>query len=143
MRLRSDEGRCLITSATGHGKQCRFGVNSEMALKRKHMEKTSPIATVTETVILVTREGEWLPPEELRAIALSAVDTDGNLTVNLEGVEHLDGSALQMLLALAAERKKRGKGLRLANASLALSRWFEYAGGGRTSLLNMSVNGHA
>jgi anti-anti-sigma regulatory factor len=114
-----------------------------MTLKRKHMEKTSPIATVTETVILVTHEGEWLPPEELRAIALAAVDTDGSLTVNLEGVEHLDASALQMLLALAAERKKRGKGLRLANASLALSRWFEYAGGGRTSLLNMSVNGHA
>jgi anti-anti-sigma regulatory factor len=114
-----------------------------MTLKRKHMEKSSPIATVTETVILVTREGEWLPPEELRVLALSAVDTDGNLTVNLEGVEHLDASALQMLLALAAERKKRGKGLRLANASLALSRWFEYAGGGHTSLLNMSVNGHA
>ena len=107
--------------------QCRA---RRMTLKRKHMEKASPIATVTETVILVTRDGEWLPPEELRAIALSAVDTDGNLTVNLEGVEHLDASALQMLLALAAERKKRGKGLRLANASLALSRWFEYAGGG-------------
>ena len=105
------------------------------------MAKASPIATVTETVIIVTREGDWLPPEELRAIALSAVDTDGNLTVNLEGVEYLDASALQTLLALAAERKKRGKGLRLANASLALSRWFEYAGGGRTSLL--SVNGHA
>ena len=114
-----------------------------MTLKRKNMEKGSPISSVTETVIIVTREGEWLAPEELRALALSAVDVDGNLTVNLEGVDHLDASALQMLLALAAERKKRGKGLRLANASLALSRWFEYAGGGHTSLLNMSVNGHA
>jgi anti-anti-sigma factor len=118
-------------------------MDSENDHERKHMEKSSPIATVTEAVILVTREGEWLPSEELRALALSAVDTDGNLTVNLEGVEHLDASALQMLLALAVERKKRGKGLRLANASLALSRWFEYAGGGHISLLNMSVNGHA
>jgi hypothetical protein len=114
-----------------------------MTLKRKHMEKGSAIPTVTETVIFVTREGEWLPPVELRALALSAVGTEGNLTVNLEGVEHLDASALQMLLALAAERKKRGKGLRLANASQALSRWFEYAGGGHTSLLNMSVISHA
>src|ERR1700722_4788327 len=114
-----------------------------MTLKRKPMGKSSPIATVTETVIIVTREGEWLPPQELRAIALSAVDTDSNLTVNLEGVEHLDASALQMLLALAAERKKRGKGLRLANVSLALSRWFEYAGGERTSLLHVSGNNHA
>jgi anti-anti-sigma factor len=114
-----------------------------MTLKRKHMAKISPNPAVTETVILVTREGEWLPPEELRSLALSSVNTDGNLTVNLEGVEYLDASALQILLALAAERKKRGQALRLANASPALSHWFEYAGGGRTPLLNVSVNGHA
>jgi anti-anti-sigma factor len=107
------------------------------------MAKSSPVATVTETVILVTREGEWLPPEELLAIARSASETEGNLIVDLEGVDHLDASALQILLALAAERKKRGKGLRLAKASVALSRWFEYAGGGRTSLLHVSVTGHA
>lgn len=114
-----------------------------VTLKRRPMAKSSTVATVTETVILVTREGEWLPPEELLAIARSAVETEGNLTVDLEGVDHLDASALQVLLALAAERKKRGKGLRLANASVALSRWFEYAGGGRISLLHVSVNGHA
>jgi anti-anti-sigma factor len=114
-----------------------------MTLKRKPMAKNPPTITVTETVILVTREGEWLAPEELRAIALSAVDTDGTLTVNVDGVEHLDASALQVLLALAAERKKGGKGLRLANVSLTLSRWFEFAGGGRTSLLNVSASVHA
>jgi anti-anti-sigma regulatory factor len=114
-----------------------------MILKKKNMVNRTPSPTVTETVIHVTREGEWLPPEEFQAIALSAIDAEGNLTVSLEGVEHLDASALQILLALAAERKKRGRALRLANASLALSRWFEYAGGGRASLLNVSVNGHA
>jgi anti-anti-sigma factor len=114
-----------------------------MTLKRKHMPKISANATVTETVILVTREGEWLPPEELRALALSSVNTEGDLTVNLAGVEYLDASALQILLALAAERREHGQALRLANASPALSHWFEYAGGARTPLLNVSVNGHA
>lgn len=84
-----------------------------------------------------------MPPEELRSLALSSVNTDGNLTVNLEGVEYLDAGALQILLALAAERKKHGQALRLANASPTLSHWFEWAGGGRTPLLNVSVNGRA
>jgi anti-anti-sigma factor len=114
-----------------------------MTVKRKHMPKSSANATVTETVILVTREGEWLPPEELRALALSSVNTEGDLTVNLAGVEYLDACALQILLALAAERREHGQALRLANASPALSHWFEYAGGARTPLLNVSVNGHA
>jgi anti-anti-sigma factor len=107
------------------------------------MGESSANAAVTETVILVTRAGEWLAPEELRALALASVNTDGDLTVNVEGVEYLDASALQILLALAAERKKLGQALRLANASQALSHWFEYAGGGRTPLLNVSVDGHA
>jgi anti-anti-sigma factor len=100
-----------------------------MSLKKKHAESGSPIQTVTETVINVTRDGDWLPPQEFRAVALSAAGTEGDLTVSLQAVDHLDASALQILLALAEERKKRGKGLRLADTSPALSRWFEYAGG--------------
>ncbi len=100
-----------------------------MRLKRKHTDKRGQKPTVTETVINVTRDGDWLPPDEFRAVALSAAQADGNLTVNLQGVDHLDAGALQILLALAAERKKRGGGLCLANASTSLSHWFEYAGG--------------
>lgn len=101
----------------------------KLSLKKKHMATMNPSPTVTETVINVTRDGDWLPPQEFCAIALAAAGTDGDLAVSLQGVDHLDASALQILLALAAERKKRGKGLRLADTSLALSRWFEYAGG--------------
>jgi anti-anti-sigma factor len=100
-----------------------------MSLKKKRVGSANPNQTVTETVINVTRDGDWLPAQEFRAIALSAAGTEGNLTVSLQAVDHLDASALQILLALAVERKKRGKGLRLADTSLALSRWFEYAGG--------------
>jgi anti-anti-sigma factor len=84
-----------------------------------------------------------LPPEELLSLALASIEANGNLIVNLEGVDYLEASVLQILLALAAERKKRGAGLRLANVSPALSRWFEYAGGERASLLNVSVSGNA
>ena len=94
-------------------------------------------------VISVTRDGDWLPLPEFFAAAQSAAEEQGNLTVNMQGVGHLDASALQILLALGAERKKQGRGLRLANASPALAKWFEYAGGGRTSLLNVSVQGNA
>lgn len=100
-----------------------------MSLKREHTGKKQPTATVTETVVNVTRGGDWLPSEEFRTIALSAAGAETDLAVDLQAVDHLDASALQILLALAAERKKRGKGLRLANTSAALSRWFEYAGG--------------
>jgi hypothetical protein len=100
-----------------------------MSLKKKRMGTTAPSPAVIESVIMVTRGGDWLLPEEFRSVALTAAGAEGNLTVDLQGVDHLDASALQILLALAAERKKHGKGLRLANTSLALSRWFEYAGG--------------
>jgi anti-anti-sigma factor len=100
-----------------------------MSLKRKGAASRNPSQTVTDAVITATRDGEWLLPEEFRALALSAANADGNLIVNLEGVDHLDTSALQILLALAVERKRRGRGLGLENVSTPLSRWFEYAGG--------------
>jgi anti-anti-sigma regulatory factor len=83
---------------------------------------------VKETVIYATRAGDWLPPEELHGAALSAVTTEGNLTINLGGVDHLDGASLQILLALATERKRLGGTLTLAETSTQLSCWFEYAG---------------
>jgi anti-anti-sigma factor len=92
------------------------------------MESRNQKTTEAEAVISITRNGDWLPPEELHAVALAAVGAEGNLTVNLRGVDHLDGSTLQILLALARERKKRGGALTLAEASTQLSRWFEYAG---------------
>jgi anti-anti-sigma factor len=95
---------------------------------KKQMESRNQKPTVAPTVINVTREGDWLPPDELHAVARSAVNAEGNLIVNLRGVDHLDASAFQILLALAKERKRQEGALILAEASTALSRWFEYAG---------------
>lgn len=54
--------------------------------------------------------------------------TPRDLTVDLGGVDHLEGAALQILLAIRAEQNGRGRALRLTNASEQLRAWFEYAG---------------
>ena len=78
--------------------------------------------------IEVERSGDWMPAEELRTTALSASGESKDVTVNLGKVDHLDASALQILLALDAEQKRQGRHLQLANASAHLRQWFEYAG---------------
>lgn len=74
------------------------------------------------------RSGDWMPAEELRETALHASGESRNVTVNLVNIDHLDASALQILLALDAEQKRQGRHLQLANASAHLRKWFEYAG---------------
>jgi anti-anti-sigma factor len=100
-----------------------------MRLKRTPTDAKEPNTNATETVIDVTSNGDWLPPDEFCSAARSAAQVEGDLTINLQGVDYLDASALQILLALAVERKKQGRGLYLANTSTSLSHWFEYAGG--------------
>lgn len=81
-----------------------------------------------EIVIRVERSGEWMPVEELRDAALQAVAAGQNAAIDLDKVAHLDASALQILLALDVEQKKRGRTLQLRNASPGLRQWFEYSG---------------
>jgi ABC-type transporter Mla MlaB component len=51
-----------------------------------------------------------------------------DVTLNLDKVNHLDASALQILLALDTEQKKHGRHLHLANASSHLRQWLCFAG---------------
>lgn len=69
-----------------------------------------------------------MPAEELRAVALGALEAGNDITLNLDRVDHLDASALQILLALSAEQKKRGRDFQLVNASPNLLQWFGLAG---------------
>lgn len=52
----------------------------------------------------------------------------GALVLDLEGLEHLDTSALQVLLAIGAELRRRGGTLQLEHVSASLLQWFAYAG---------------
>jgi anti-anti-sigma regulatory factor len=69
-----------------------------------------------------------MPAEELREAALAVLSQSRNVTANLGSLDHLDASALQILLALAAELKSQGRGLELAGTSAHLRQWFNYAG---------------
>jgi len=72
--------------------------------------------------------GDWIPLDIMREAALSALEQDHDLTVNLNNIGHLDASALQILLALDREQKNKGRSLHLANASAQLRQWFEFSG---------------
>jgi anti-anti-sigma factor len=79
-------------------------------------------------VIEVERSGDWMPAEELRKTAIAALETNDETTLNLGGIDHLDASAMQILLALDSEQKSRGQHLHLANTSPRLRQWFELSG---------------
>jgi len=76
----------------------------------------------------VERSGTWMPADELRQAALVALANGNDIDLNLDKIEDLDASALQVLLSLDREQKRRGQRLRLINASARLLQWFEYAG---------------
>jgi len=69
-----------------------------------------------------------MPAEELWEAAQAAVSQGKDVTLNLDKIDHLDASALQILLALDAEQKKKGLHLQLAKASSNLRDWFDYSG---------------
>lgn len=97
-------------------------------MKTKNSARLPSEKNSSEFIIAVERSGDWMPAEELRVAALAALDQGKDVTLDLDRVDHLDASALQILLALDAEQKKRGRNLQLAKASPHLRQWFEFAG---------------
>lgn len=92
-------------------------------------ETNSQSDLLTQVVSIdVERSGDWMPVEDLRTAAQEAVTEGANVALNLDKVDHLDASALQVLLALDIEQKKQGRNLQLTNASPQLRQWFEFAG---------------
>jgi anti-anti-sigma factor len=59
---------------------------------------------------------------------LSAEEPAHDLVLDLDGLEHLDASVLQVLLAMDAEQHRRGGALHLEHVSHRLEQWFGYAG---------------
>jgi len=79
-------------------------------------------------MIDIDRSGEWMPAEELKEAALKVLSEDKDATFNLNNVNHLDASALQVLLALGVEGTKQERHLHLVNVSPELRQWFDFAG---------------
>jgi len=59
-----------------------------------------------QAVFVVERSGNWMPVEELRDEALKVLGEGKDVTLDLKSLDHLDASALQILLALDMEQKK-------------------------------------
>ena len=74
------------------------------------------------------QSGDWMPVEELREAALGGLRRQADLCILLDGLDHLDTSAFQVLLALSAEQKNQDRKLALEGASPALREWFALAG---------------
>jgi len=83
--------------------------------------------------------GDWIPSDLLQDSALAAWRKGKNVKVSLESVEHLDASALQILVALANSLQRDSHKLELVNLPAALERWFCLAGA--TALLPPSCDG--
>jgi anti-anti-sigma regulatory factor len=97
-------------------------------VKKKDASRLHAKKEPDQTSIEVERSGDWMPVEEFRAAALAASRSGNNMTVNLDRIDHLDASSLQILLALDVEQKKQGATLQLAKPSPHLRHWFEFAG---------------
>jgi len=94
--------------------------------------QAEPAAAAASTTLHAARSGQWVEAEAMRRWAMEQLGSPAGptreLVVDLGGLEHLDASALEVLLAIRAEQRVRNGVLRLVHASHGLRRWFEYAG---------------
>jgi anti-anti-sigma factor len=76
---------------------------------------------------VVVHLGDCSSAEEFRAEALLAA-ADGDITLDLDTLDFLDASTLQVLLAVSAGQTNRGRQLQYANTSPAMLQWLEWTG---------------
>jgi anti-anti-sigma factor len=98
------------------------------ALSRRKNRRGAEVSQAPARTIRPARDSDWMQPEELHAAALAAAQGGADVVVDLEGLDYLDASSLQILLSLGCEQKRLVRTLRLTHASPALLRWFEYTG---------------
>ena len=97
-------------------------------VERPPATRSKRVRTPERVTIDVESAGDWMPVEDMREAALKVLEQGNDLVLNLQNVDHLDASALQVLLAVDLEQKNRGRQLDLVNVSPNLRQWFEYSG---------------
>ena len=108
---------------------------------RKSIGRDGGVHDDSSVMIRVGQSGNWMDAQELRAQFLGymehnavltaeqcALSGDAGIVVDMRDLNHLDGSALQVLIAADRALRNRGEQLRLQNCSESLQRWFAYAG---------------
>ena len=102
----------------------------DISCKAKKTRVAKPQAAIEHGSVSINAESsrDWMPVEELWKATQAAVSEGKDVLLNLDKLEYLDASALQILLALNAEQMNQGRQLQLVNASPNLRHWFEYSG---------------
>jgi anti-anti-sigma regulatory factor len=96
---------------------------------RRSRTSQSPVNASSQPFIMhVERSGEWMSADELREAALAALLHGDDVTIDVDRIDHLDASALQILLALDSELKRRKQNIHIEKASPQLLKWFQFAG---------------
>lgn len=110
--------------------KCECPSGQDETGKARRARAAKPRAGLDRACVSINagRSGEWIPAEELLETAKAALGRKKNVALNLDKIDHLDASALQILLALEAAEKGQGRQLQLVNASPNLERWFGYSG---------------
>lgn len=92
------------------------------------LDAPTSAAPVVSAKVTASQAGEWLPVETLKAELIRTIAESESITIDVDNLNHLDGGALQVLLAAESQLKRNGKRLVLENVSAELNAWFGYAG---------------
>ncbi len=100
---------------------------------RRRSGEARPPAETRAARLHPGRSGEWMEASALRLEAIELLAGNpgapaSDLVLDLDGLDYLDASALQVLLAIGAEQRRRGGTLQLEHVSPRLQQWFDYAG---------------
>lgn len=82
----------------------------------------------SRSIVAVAEDGGWAPAEQLKDRALEAASTSDHVALDFAGIDHLEASGLQVILACNAACKSSGKSLELLNVSSGLRVWFDHCG---------------
>ena len=103
-------------------------LNDRSRSGKKKDKSTAEPQPGQNAVLVAQNSGQWLPAEDLKEMALKALAESRDISLDLSQIDHLDASALQILLALDLECKRAERVLHIENASPVLRQWFEYSG---------------
>lgn len=71
---------------------------------------------------------DWVSAEQLRLNALALLESNTDITIDFTGVDSLDTTTLQILIALEVEQERKDLALSTTGVSAELRHWFSYAG---------------
>jgi anti-anti-sigma factor len=80
------------------------------------------------TPILLSGSLDHYTVEDLKQQLLPLLEAEGKAALDVTLVEHLDASALQVLVALQQDLAKKNRGIELAGASEKLRNWMRIGG---------------